>query len=119
MISYYTYKFLHITAVVFVLLSLGASLYQAKNQNWLGRRQMSILNGISLVILLVAGFGLLARLAVSFPWQGWVFVKLIAWLGLGSMHFLSRRLSDSANLLWWVTALIAILATSMAIYKPF
>jgi uncharacterized membrane protein SirB2 len=119
MISYYSYKFLHICAVVLVLLSIGASLFQTKNKEWREKRLMSILNGVGLVIMLVAGFGLLARLAVSWPWQGWIFVKLIAWIGLGSTHFLSTRFPDCGKGFWWLSALLAIVATSMAIYKPF
>jgi uncharacterized membrane protein SirB2 len=119
MISYYTYKMLHVGALVIILLSLGALLVQSHNKEWRGKRQMSILNGISLFILFVAGFGLLARLAVSWPWQGWVFVKLIAWFGLGSMHFLIPRFPEAGKLLWWASTLLVILAAAMAIYKPF
>ena len=51
------------------------------------------LHGLGVLVMLVAGFGLLARLNISsFPWPTWVFIKVGLWLVLGVLPFLARRM---------------------------
>jgi len=119
MISYYSYKFLHVAALAVILLSLGTALFASRDRSEREKKWVGMLNGIGLFVLLVAGFGLLARLAISWPWSGWVFIKLLAWMGLGSMHFLSRRFPESGAVLWCASLLFTLAAVAMAIFKPF
>jgi hypothetical protein len=67
----------------------------------------------------VAGFGLLARVGISWPWPGWVFVKLIIWLVLGGVTGLIYKLGPTGKGLWYVVILLGVIAAYMAIFKPF
>ena len=53
------------------------------------RGVLGAMHGIGLLISLVAGFGLMARLGVSFP--GWAVAKIVIWLGLGAALAVPNR----------------------------
>ena len=56
------------------------------------KRVLMILQGICLVIIFVAGFGLMARIEVaSMPWPKWVYVKMLVWLALGLSPLFLRK----------------------------
>ncbi|MGH7806864.1 MAG: hypothetical protein ACRENT_02095 [Thermodesulfobacteriota bacterium] len=70
MIPYAAYKVLHLIGVMFLLLSLGAYLMLSMNKPERGRKLAAITHGISVLIILVAGFGLLAGLGSLVPTVG-------------------------------------------------
>jgi hypothetical protein len=122
MISYLGYKVLHLAGVFLLLLSLGGtavlgSVSPERQSSW--RRQLSIAHGLGLLLLLIAGFGLLARLGASWPWQGWLILKLLLWAFLGASPAVARRFPDLALPLWWAAFAAALAAAGLAVYKPF
>ena len=121
MISYFGYKVLHLAGIFLLLLSLGGLMVErtvsAGGSDW--RRHLAILNGIGLVLILFAGFGLVARLDLSWPWPGWVFAKLVIWVFFGGLIALVNRLRSGVSLLWWAAFAAAVLAAVLANYKPF
>jgi hypothetical protein len=121
MISYHAYKFLHIAGVFLVLLSaggliVGKNLAVFSSSPW--RKNLAIANGIGLFLILVAGFGLLARLGVHWPWPFWIVAKLFIWIGFGALAALINRLPGATQMLWWATFLAAIIAAYLANFKP-
>ena len=121
MISYQIYKFLHVAAVVAFMFSLGslALVYTSSEQPHPYKKLASIFNGVALLVIFVAGFGLLARLGVSFPWPGWIFIKILVWLVLGATLALFKRMPGSMRMMWWGSFGVATIAVFMAILKPF
>ena len=123
MISLEIYKVLHVVGALMVLASLGGAAAVAMSGEGKGhalRRTAVITHGLGLVILLVAGFGLLARLGITgFPWPIWVFIKLGVWLALGGMAAILTRRPNAGALLWWITLALGGLAVFSAIFKPF
>jgi hypothetical protein len=120
--SYFTYKFLHLIGVFMLLFSLGSlivsrSLSLTERSPW--SKTLSAINGIGLLIVLIAGFGLLARLGIAFPWQGWVFLKIFIWILLAFIASIVARHPASGRVLWWVTLFIASAAAWLASFKPF
>lgn len=115
------YKVLHLSGVFLVLLSLGSLIVigavGGQTLKWKGL--FSALNGIGLLLIVVAGFGLLARLGVSWPWQGWVFLKMLIWLFFGASLTLASRLKERALVLWWVALAAAVCAAYLGVFKPF
>jgi len=119
MVPYEAYKVLHLIGVIFLLLSLGAYLMLSMNKSERGRKLAALTHGISVLIILVAGFGLLARLGLfgAGGWPDWVWVKLIVWLMLALIIVLIKRVPDLIHVLWFLIPALAGLAAYMAVYK--
>ncbi len=120
---YAVYKVLHVFSVVLTFTVLGAlALHSANGGNRASNRSSrltGVLHGVGLLMILVAGFGLLARLGVSGGFPLWVWLKLIIWLLVGASAALIRRSPAWSKALLWLLPLLAGVATWLAVYKPF
>jgi len=101
-------------------LAVGASIIsaQASEQTSGFKKVLGMVHGISLLLLLVAGFGALAKL----PGGGmgmWVIVKLVIWLGFGALPVFARKKPEMANTLIWLAIVLGGAAAYTALYKPF
>ena len=117
------YKVLHLFSAFLLFAALGGFTLAAvarRNDRDAGRAIASASHGIALVLLLVTGFGALARLDISNPalWPGWVWAKLAIWLLLGAAVMV-RRFPGAAGLLWWLWPILGGVAAWLALYKPF
>jgi uncharacterized protein with PQ loop repeat len=116
------YKNLHLIGVFMILVALGGFIAQqihatAPERAW--RRPIAITHGIGMVLALVGGFGMLARLGIFWPWPGWVVGKIIIWLIFGILVALIGRTPALAKPLWWSTIALAAIAAYLALNKPF
>jgi len=120
--SFAAFKVIHILAVLYVFASLGALMLAAREgvERGNGRKLAGMTHGITLLLVLVAGFGALARLGLSNPgaWPTWVWIKALVWLALGGVIVLIRRSPQLGTLLWWLLPLLGGIAAWAAIYKP-
>lgn len=122
MFSYFAYKFLHLVGIFLILLSLGGLLAGrafAQDSSFTWRKLLTALHGIGLVLVFVAGFGLLARLEIEWANQGWVYLKILGWLVIGLVPVLARKAPSRALMLFWVSMVVAIAAAYLANFKPF
>jgi hypothetical protein len=122
MISILVYKNLHLIGAFMILMALGGAILQQihavpRAQTW--RRPLAITHGIGMVLVLVGGFGMLARLGIFWPWPGWVIGKIIIWLVLGVLIAVIGRAPALAKPLWWMTIALAAIAAYLALNKPF
>ncbi len=115
------YKILHLLAAFMVLISLGGLATHAANGGGRDsnkvRAPLSVLHGLGLVISLVAGFGLIAKVGTGFPI--WVIMKLVIWLILGIALMIPNRAPQYARLLLWLLPVLGGIAAWLAIAKPF
>jgi hypothetical protein len=121
MISFAAYKVIHILGVLFVFASLGALILASQDGlGGNGRKLAGITHGIALLVVLIAGFGAMARLGMPNPahWPLWVWIKALIWLILGGIIVLIRRAPQLSTLLWWLLPLLGGIAAWAAIYKP-
>ena len=122
MISFAAYKVVHILGVLFVFASLGALILASRDGTWdgRGRKLAGMTHGIALLVVLIAGFGAMARLGMGNPghWPLWVWIKALIWLVLGGIIVLIRRAPQLSTLLWWLLPLLGAVAAWAAIYKP-
>jgi len=123
MISYSVYKIVHLTGVLMVFLSLGgvaaASILGAAKDPRV-RKWVAITHGSGMVISLVGGFGLLARLGIvhgGLP--GWVMAKLAIWVIFGAMIALLARKPALVKSMWFVMIFLGVVAAYLAGSKPF
>ncbi len=123
MISYAAYKVMHLSGVLMVFLSLGGAATHAANGGakahaW--RRSLLATHGLGLVLSLVGGFGLLARLGIvhgGLP--GWAYAKLGIWVILAAAIGLLVRMPRWSKATWPVMILLGALAAYLAGSKPF
>lgn len=114
MLSYQTYKLIHL-ASIFIFLSGAAVLLLARppGKTW------KIITGVSSLFILIAGFGLLARLGLTSGMPSWVIVKIVIWTGVTALgHIVAKRFPGAALQAYWVTVGLATIAAYFAIYKP-
>lgn len=88
---------------------LGLALAKAEQPQV--RKLGSITSGIGLSLLLVAGFGLIAKMGYSYT-APWIITKLIVWLLLGASIALINRKPALAKILWWLILALGIIAIS-------
>lgn len=123
MISYDVYKVIHLIGILMVFLALGGVATNAINggtkiHSW--RKGVAITHGIGLVLSLVAGFGLLARLGLAQSGiPGWAIAKLVIWLFFGGVTAVFIRKPGLAKPLWLFVILLGGLAAYLAGSKPF
>ncbi|MEM7134362.1 MAG: hypothetical protein AAF702_49285 [Chloroflexota bacterium] len=123
MISYLVYKVLHLIGIFMIFMALGGfTLHMANGgskESLLARRLAGITHGIGLLIVLVAGFGLMARLAIAFPWPGWLWIKIVVWVLLGGATAIIYRRPDLSRVIWVSILALGALNGYLAIMKPF
>ncbi|MGE4130115.1 MAG: hypothetical protein AB7F86_00670 [Bdellovibrionales bacterium] len=123
MIPYSVYKIVHLVGILMVFTALGGLIanaigQQAKTHAW--RKPIAITHGVGLLLALVGGFGLLARLGVAHNGlPGWIYAKLGIWLVFGALLGVVARKPEMAKGIWVVIVLLGGLAAYLAGSKPF
>ncbi len=115
MISYETYKLIHVASIFLTLWAGGISLVGKVNAKWL-----KILGGVASLFIFVSGMGLMARLGVSHGegWPLWIKAKVGFWLALAILGpIFDKRLQNNRPIASLFLLAIAILAASFAIFK--
>ena len=83
------------------------------------RKIAAISHGIGMLLLLVCGFGLAARLGYMSGLPGWIYAKIVLWLIFGACLVLVKRFSIKIGPMIYLLLLgIALLGASLAILKP-
>lgn len=115
-----TYKTLHLLGVMVVFLALGGLTFHSlsgQGSRHRGHKLAGASHGIGLLLVLVSGFGMLAKLEVGFPL--WVIAKVLIWLIFGGIVVLIRRMPQQAAALWLALPVLGAIAAYLALYKPF
>jgi hypothetical protein len=124
MFSHSFYNVVHIVGIVLVMSALGALALHAAAGGTRptnpARGLLASMHGIGILLILVGGFGMLARLGFmhggSFP--GWLWVKIAVWITLAAATLLPYRRPALGRPLLLALPLLGGLAAYMAIYKP-
>ena len=119
---YEFYKVLHLLGIMLMFFGFGGLLVPAyaKVELQKSARLMGIIShGVGLLLMIVSGFGMAARLGLVHGLPVWVYVKLGIWLLLGVAISLVKRRGTIgwpvAILLWG----LGVTAAFVAINKPF
>ena len=110
----YFYQILHVTGIIMLFMGYGALLARslAASDSVAVRKLGSITSGIGLLLILVAGFGMISKLGHSFT-APWLLVKILVWLALGGVIVLINRKPALAKTLWWSILALGIIAATM------
>ena len=122
--SHQFYNVVHIVGIILSMSALGGAAVRAMtggaDDARAIRRMLALLHGIGVFLVLLGGFGMLARLGLmrgaSFP--VWLWVKLAIWGILAVALFMPRRWPRLARPLLLALPVLGGVAAYMAIYKP-
>lgn len=121
---YAVYKLTHLLGIFVLLITLALPfmhmLRGGTRADFPRRRTLALTHGAASFLVLLGGFGMLARLGIV---QGglpnWILVKLTIWLVLSGALALALRTTAGARAVLVGAPLLALLAAGFAIYKPF
>jgi len=124
MISLDVYKLVHILGILLVFSSFGGLVLHAINGGTkvtnVGRRLVTTSYAAGLLLILLGGFGMLARLdIVQGGLPGWVWFKLVVWIVIGGLIALPYRKPEASRLLWILGPALGLLAAWAGLFKPF
>jgi uncharacterized membrane protein len=111
------FNILHVVHVVAALALFGCTFYAFGGPPET-RGRLLMYSGFASLIVLLAGLRMW-QLQFSFAASGWIFAKLICWLGVSALTGLGYRRRQKAGLFAVLAILLGAIAVSMAFYKPF
>lgn len=121
MLSYSIYKLIHLAAIFLLLSGLGglwALKAAAGGAEYPKLRKLVMaVHGTAMFLILLGGFGTMARLGIATPWPTWIWVKLVIWIVLGGLPVILSRGSAVAKLAVFLAPLLAAVAAWAAIYQ--
>lgn len=114
-----TYHFLHLIGLILVFVGYGGLLSSE------GAKKAMKWHGIGLVISLVSGFGMIAKMSKGLPegapslyTQHWVIVKIALWLVLGFLPVLSKRRVLSPQVVVLLAMIVGAVLAYIGYFKP-
>lgn len=110
----YIYHILHLTGIIMLFLGYGALLGRslAGSDDAKVKKLGSITSGIGLLLIFIAGFGLISKMGYSFT-TPWILVKLVIWIALGGLIAFINRKPALAGTLWWLLVTLGLIASVM------
>lgn len=113
--SYQFYKMLHVISIVVFFSLFAAAAYSGQST-----KKNKALTGIMLLIILVGGMGLVAKVGISHGagWPLWLKAKLGIWFIVGvAGHVIIKRAPQHAVKAFWASVGLLTLASYLANYK--
>lgn len=118
--SYQVYKIIHLSGILMIFLALGGaavSAWSGGGKKYPGKGLVMATHGIGLLVALVGGFGLLARLGIISGLPLWVWLKIAIWVFLAGVVTVFVRKPSLAKGLWVICLLLGVCAAYLAQYK--
>lgn len=120
---YPVYKLLHFLGIFMVLTVLAAAgmhvLRGGTRADNPYRKALGAAHGVGAFLILLGGFGMLARLGIMHGGLPlWAYFKIAIWVALSGAIAVVYRGPVLARTLLFVVPLLALLAGAIALYKP-
>jgi len=123
MLDLHAYKVIHLLGIFALFVAMGGLTLHAINggdkTTNLGRKLVSISHGVALLLVLVSGFGMLAKLGMPSGVPLWAWIKVGLWVVMGGLLVVPMKLPKLARPLFLLLPVVGALAGAVAIYKPF
>ncbi len=108
------YQILHVLSLV----ALSAGAFYSFAAPATSKKKVMMVTGIAAVLLLVSGFGLLAKLHDN-QFSAWVIIKLVAWLGLAGLAGIGFRKREKPCVFKLLISALIFLGVFTAYYLRF
>lgn len=119
---YEFYKVMHFLGIVMLFTAMGGTVLHVINGGSkatnAARGLVGALHGIALALILIGGFGMMARLGFITGWPGWIYGKLAAWIALPILGVIAEKKPQHGRTVLVLVPIIGVFAAWMAIYKP-
>lgn len=117
MFPYEFYKIVHIVGLAILTYAFGAFAVGASDHAK-SRKVSASVHGTGLLLMLIGGFGMWARLGMGHEFPAWLIGKILIWLVFGALMVpFKRKPALRGKLSVVVFALVAV-ALYLVIYKP-
>lgn len=113
MISYETYKILHIFTIMMTVSAMGGVIAEGR---WIPNRSFKIVIGVLSFLIFVGGMGLIARLGFKHgePFPSWIMAKIAMWILLNVFLVLLFRVEQKKTKMIFAAA--AFISVFIAVY---
>lgn len=120
MLSHATYKVIHLLGIFLLFSGLGglwaAAATSSETIRNTTRRLAMAAHGAAMLLILVAGFGMMARLQISHSWPLWIWIKLMIWLLLAGYPVLLKRQKKPSGVLFFLAPILGAIAAYAALF---
>jgi hypothetical protein len=119
---YEVYRVLHLFSAFLLFTSLGGLAVRGMIGDAAGptaRKLGAITHGVAMFLVLLGGFGMLARLGMTSGLPGWIHAKLTIWVLLAAAVMIPKRFPHLSRPLFLIAPVLGGLAAWIAQNKPF
>ena len=120
MLSHAAYKLVHLAAILMLFSGIGGLWAISRNKSAgdpsAARKVLMALHGVALLLILVGGFGMLARLGLHGGWPPWVWIKIVLWLVIGAWPVVLRRIERPSTLIFLIAPILGAIAAWAALF---
>lgn len=118
---YETYRLIHFFGIFLILVALGSATHHViaggTKQTDPFRRGIMITHGVGMLLVLLGGFGALAKLGIH-GLPVWAICKLVIWLIFGGLIAVVYKKPQYARAIWFIIPMLALLSGIFAAFKP-
>ena len=120
--SYEFYKVIHLLGLMTLFFGFGGVLVTAFagiNLSGKAKKMALAMHGVGLLLIVISGFGMAARMGFMAKMPGWIYAKIAIWVILGAAIALARR---KGKIGWPIAILLlglGMTAAYIAVNKPF
>ena len=105
------YLIIHLTGISLLALGVGGMMAGGEK-----RKTFAMLQGLGLLVMLVSGFGLIAKLGGGFP--HFAIVKIVLWLVIGMLPMLFRKLKTPLPAAILISLILVGTMAYLGVVKP-
>ena len=106
------YHYLHLLGLIVVFLGYGSLLTSD------GAKTALKWTGAGALLILVSGFGMLAKIGILAPMPAWAWIKIGLWLVLAGLPVLAKRRVLQGPVVALLGALVGAGLTWLGLFKP-
>ena len=106
-----TYKIIHLTGISVLALGVGGMMAGGEK-----RKTFAILQGIGLLVMIVSGFGMLAKLGLGYP--HFAMVKTALWVLIAMLPVIFRKLKTPLPACILISLILVAVMAYLGVVKP-